>query len=194
MHAIRRPVDEETIRGLKIGDAVSITGTMVTGRDAAHKYLIEERPDEFREMLEGSFLYHCGPIVRRLEEDAGWAFVAAGPTTSIREEPYEPWVIEHYGLRGVIGKGGMGPGTLEACGRFGCLYRQAVGGAATLLARSVREVLDVYKLEAFGVPEALWKIRVQGFPAIVGMDCHGRSLFDEVEAASLQKAKALIEG
>jgi len=191
MHEIRLPVDEETIRGLKIGDAVSITGVMLTGRDAAHKYLIEERPEEFREMLEGSFLYHCGPIVRRLE-DGGWAFVAAGPTTSIREEPYEPWVIERYGLRGVIGKGGMGAGTLDACSRLGCVYLQAVGGAAALLARSVREVLDVYKLEEFGVPEALWRIRVEGFPAIVGMDCHGRSLFDQVEAASREKAGELL--
>jgi fumarate hydratase class I len=190
MIEIRLPVGKDDVRGLKIGDAVSIYGVMLTARDAAHKFLVEERPEELRDILNGTFLYHCGPIVRRTGGD--WEFVAAGPTTSIREEPYEPWVIEHYGLRGIIGKGGMGPGTLEACSHHGCVYLSAVGGAASLLAGSIKKVLNVYKLDEFGVPEAMWLIEAEGFPAIVTMDSHGGSLHTEVETASAKRAEELI--
>ncbi len=190
MIEIKLPVNEKKIRELHIGDVISISGVMLTARDAAHKFLIEEKPEEFKPMLEGSFIYHCGPIVR--QSDGNWEFAAAGPTTSIREEPYEPWVIENYGVRGVIGKGGMGAKTLDACSRFGCVYLNAIGGAATLLARSVKKVIDVYKLEEFGVPEAMWKIDVVNFPAIVTMDSHGKSLHDEIEEYSKKKLEELI--
>lgn len=190
------PVAEETIRALHAGDTVYISGIMLTGRDAAHKYLVEhftraeripeneqEFYDELRRILNGGMIYHCGPVVRR--DDAGkWEFVAAGPTTSIREEPYEAEVIAHFGLRGVIGKGGMGQNTLRACREHGAAYFHAVGGAATLIASTVREVLGVYKLEEFGVPEALWVIRVENLPTVVTMDAHGQSIHEQVEALS----------
>jgi fumarate hydratase class I len=188
---IKLPTEESKIRELHIGDLISISGIMLTARDAAHKYLIEEKPEEFKSILEGSFIYHCGPIVR--QNNGKWEFAAAGPTTSIREEPYEPWVIENYGVRGVIGKGGMGAGTLDACSQFGCVYLNAIGGAATLLAQSVKEVKDVYKLEEFGVPEAMWMIDVVNFPAIVTMDSHGKSLHDEIEDYSKKKLAKLME-
>jgi fumarate hydratase class I len=127
-----------------------------------------------------------------LDEGGRWRFVAAGPTTSIREEPYEADVIAHFGVRGVIGKGGMGPKTLAACRQHGAVYLHAVGGAATLIANSVKEVLAVFKREEFGVPEAFWVVRVEGFPAVVTMDAHGQSLHETMFAASAHKLAELI--
>jgi fumarate hydratase subunit beta len=125
---LRMPLSEADIRALKTGDVVSLTGRIVTGRDAAHTFLVEQFRPEYKELLDGSFIYHCGPVVRK--RDGEWEFVSAGPTTSIREEPYQAEVIERYGLRGVIGKGGMGARTLAACGKFGAVYLHAVGGRA----------------------------------------------------------------
>jgi fumarate hydratase subunit beta len=195
------PISEAAIRPLHIGDAVSLSGLIVTARDAAHKYMTEsfikgQPPESDREMyaalrgvLQGGVIYHCGPVVR--QEKGRWSFVAAGPTTSIREEPYQADVIGHFGVRAVIGKGGMGESTLKACQQFGAAYLHAIGGAATLIAAAVKEVIAVYKLE-FGVPEALWVIRVEGFPAVVTMDCHGQSIHERVKAASAEKLAALI--
>jgi fumarate hydratase class I len=190
------PISEEDVRALHVGDTVNLSGVIVTGRDTAHKYMIEtfirsdEVPEdeqalyeELKRLLKESVIYHCGPVVRQ-REDGAWEFVAAGPTTSIREEVYEPEVIEHFGLRGVIGKGGMGPNTLKACQEHGAAYFHAVGGAASLIADAVKEVVAVHKKEAFGVPEAFWVIRVEDFPVVVTMDTHGESIHDDVEAAS----------
>lgn len=190
MIEIRLPASEEGIRKLRVGDEVEITGTMITARDAAHKYLVEEPGDEVREVLNGGMIYHCGPVVKK--EENVYSFVAAGPTTSIREEPYEPTVIEKFGLRGVIGKGGMGPKTLEACKKFGCVYLHAIGGLAVILADSVKKVTDVHKLEEFGTPEAMWVIEVVKFPAVVTMDSHGRSLHEDILKGSEEKYKELL--
>ncbi|MEW6197220.1 MAG: FumA C-terminus/TtdB family hydratase beta subunit [Planctomycetota bacterium] len=177
-----------------------------------------EKPlyDILKKGLAGGVIYHCGPVVKKGSvgdppaariRDAGlggpalrgvapverYEFVAAGPTTSIREEPYQAAVIEHFGLRAVIGKGGMGARTLEACGKFGAVYLHAIGGAATLIAESVKEVVAVHKLE-FGVPEAFWQIRVEDFPCVVTMDSHGASLHAKVRADSQRKLKALLAG
>ncbi|MGD2178907.1 MAG: FumA C-terminus/TtdB family hydratase beta subunit [Anaerolineae bacterium] len=190
------PISDEEVRALHVGDTVRLSGVMVTGRDTAHKYMIEnfirtdkvpesEQPlhEELKRLLKESVIYHCGPVVRQ-RGDGDWEFVAAGPTTSIREEVYEPEVIEHFGLRGVIGKGGMGPNTLRACQEYGAAYFHAVGGAASLIAAAVKEVVTVHKKDAFGVPEAFWVIRVEDFPVVVTMDTHGRSIHDEVEEIS----------
>lgn len=193
------PISDDAIKALHVGDTVSLSGIMLTARDAAHKYMVEtfirasEIPESERELygklkadLNGGVIYHCGPIVKR--ENGTWRFVAAGPTTSIREEVYEPEVIAHFNVKAVIGKGGMGPHTLRACQEHTAVYLHAVGGAASLIARSVVEVVDVYKLEEFGVPEAFWKIRVEGFPAVVTMDSHGRSLHEDI----LEQSKAVF--
>jgi fumarate hydratase subunit beta len=193
MIEIKLPVSDADIRKLKVGDEVSITGTLITARDAAHKYLIDTDGAEVRDILNGGMVYHCGPVVKK-DASGKYSFVAAGPTTSIRTEPFEPPVIEKYHLRGVIGKGGMAGGTLAACAKFGCVYLSALGGLATTLARSVVEVPTVYKLEEFGVPEALWVIRVKGFPAIVTMDSHMKSLHDDIEAASKTSYDRLMGG
>ena len=198
------PVSDEEVEKLHVGDQVRLTGVMVTGRDAAHKYMIETFirregpiPESEREMhaelkrwLKGSFIYHCGPVVRQ-DEDGRWHFVAAGPTTSIREEPYQAEVIRHFGLKGVIGKGGMAAKTLQACQEHKAVYLHAVGGAASLIADSVKEVVTVEKTE-FGVPEAFWVIRVESFPAVVTMDSHGNSIHAEVETASKAKLERLL--
>ena len=191
MIGIKLPVSAGEIRKLKVGDEVSITGVMVTARDAAHKYLVETDGEDVRDLLKGSMIYHCGPVVKK-GDDGKYTFVAAGPTTSIREEPYEAKVFEKYDVRAAIGKGGMGADTLAACGEFGSVYLSAIGGIATTLAQSVVEVLDVKKLEEFGVPEAFWVIRVENFPAIVTMDSHGNSLHDEILEKSRGEYEKLV--
>jgi fumarate hydratase subunit beta len=190
MIKIQLPVDEAVIRSLKVGDEVSVSGVMVTGRDAAHSWMVDEKPDEVRELLKGSMIYHCGPVVNK--KDGEWRFVAAGPTTSIREEPYQGTVLKEYGLRAAIGKGGMGAKTLQALKEHGAVYLHAVGGAATVLAQSVKKVKDVIRLEEFGVPEAMWVIEVEDFRAVVTMDSHGNSLHDVVKAASEKVRNELL--
>jgi fumarate hydratase subunit beta len=199
------PISDAEIEKLHVGDQVFLTGVMVTGRDAAHTYIIDNfvktagQPPEseaalyekLKKLLKGSAIYHCGPVVR--QDDAGqWHFVAAGPTTSIREEPYQADVMAHFDLKAVIGKGGMGPKTLQGCMDHTYVYLHAVGGAATLIADSVKEVLDVYKKDEFGVPEAFWVIRVQEFPSVVTMDTHGQSIHAQVEASSQERLAALL--
>ncbi len=189
MIKINLPTDEKTIRSLHIGDEVLLTGTIVTARDAAHKYMVTEKPKDLKPILRNAMIYHCGPIVRK--DGDKWHMVVAGPTTSIREEPYEADVIRLYGVRGIIGKGGMGQKTLEACRKYGAVYLHAIGGAAAKIAVTMEEVLDVKKLE-FGTPEAFWIIRVKDFPCTVTMDSHGESLHTIVENESKKSLMKLL--
>jgi fumarate hydratase class I len=176
--ALVAPLDEAQVRELKVGDVVLITGEMFTGRDAVHSYLMKHGPPAD---LRGSVLYHCGPVV--MKDNGNYKITAAGPTTSIREEPYQADIIKRYGVRAVIGKGGMGKRTLDAMKEAGAVYLNAIGGAAQYYARCIEQVLDVSLLE-FGIPEAMWRLRVRDFPAIVTMDAHGNSLHADVERAS----------
>jgi len=178
------PLTEEAVRALKVGDVVLISGEMFTGRDAVHAYLMKNAPPVD---MRGSVLYHCGPVM--LKQGDGWAVKAAGPTTSSREEPYEGEVIRRYGVRAVIGKGGMGANTLAALKECGAVYLNAIGGAAQYYARTMEKVLGVHLLE-LGIPEAMWHLRVNRFPAIVTMDAHGNSLHAEVLE---ETGKALAE-
>lgn len=187
------PIDDATIRSLHAGDEVLITGRLYTGRDAVHKYLASggALPDGVD--LAGGIIYHCGPVVVEREENGSRVFTvtAAGPTTSIREEPYQADLIAKYGIRGVIGKGGMGLKTLEACRTYGAVYLHAIGGAAQVYADCIQGVDAVY-LEEFGSPEAIWSLRVIDFPVIVTMDAHGNSLHEVVQKDSLEKLKAAL--
>ena len=183
MISLAGPFTESKIRELKVGDEVAITGVMFTGRDAVHKYLHDGGPLPEEVNLREGILYHCGPVVLK-DEQGEWKVVAAGPTTSIREEPYQGSIIRDYNIRGIIGKGGMGDRTLAACKEHGCVYFHAIGGAAQVLAECIRRVRNVYLLEKFGSPEAIWELEVEAFPAVVTMDAHGRSLHREVLAAS----------
>jgi fumarate hydratase class I len=182
MIKLQAPFTEDKIRKLKVGDMVEISGVVFTGRDAVHKWLHEGNapPVSFKDGI----IYHCGPVV--MKKEGKWVVTAAGPTTSIREEPYQAGIIEKHGVRAVIGKGGMGEKTRVACEKFGCAYLHAVGGAAQVLAEAIKEVETVYGLEQFGSPEAIWQLRVEAFPVVVTIDAHGNSLHKEIEAESSQ--------
>lgn len=182
------PISEEDIRKLKVGDEVFLSGIVVTARDQAHKLMVEKKPDFIRNFLKESVIYHCGPVVRK-DKDGTWSFVSAGPTTSIREEPYQADIICEYHLRGVIGKGGMGEKTLQGLQKCGAVYFHAVGGAGTLIANAVKKVINVFKLDEFGSPEAFWVIEVKDFPLIVTMDSHGASLHKEI----LERSKKIAQ-
>jgi fumarate hydratase, class I len=182
---LRTPLTEAQVRALKVGDVVLLSGPAYTGRDAVHHHLMQHEPPVD---LQGAMLYHCGPVV--VKEGDGWKVTAAGPTTSIREEPYQADVIKRYGVRAVVGKGGMGARTLAALGECGAVYLNAIGGAAQFYARTIKRV-DGVSLMEFGTPEAMWHLTVEDFPAIVTMDSHGNSLHRDVEQASAKELTAL---
>jgi fumarate hydratase, class I len=182
---LRTPLTEEQIRSLKVGDVVLISGRAYTGRDAVHHHLMSHEPPVD---LAGAVLYHCGPVVKKVGD--AWTVTAAGPTTSIREEPYQADVITRYGVRAVVGKGGMGAKTLAALKEAGAVYLNAIGGAAQFYARTIKKV-DGVSLMEFGTPEAMWHLSIEDFPAIVTMDAHGNSLHKEVEQASAQELAAI---
>ncbi len=204
MRTLTIPISDETIRSLNVGEPLALSGVMITGRDVVHKWLIEtfirktrvpqgedlQVYEALKPILAGGVIYHCGPVVSGLDTKQ-YKFVAAGPTTSIREEPYQAEVMKHFNLKGVIGKGGMGAKTLKGCQEVPAVYFHAIGGAATLIAQSVTKVLGVYKLE-FGVPEAIWVIEVRDFPVVVTMDTHGQSLHEAVEKNSARVLADLL--
>lgn len=186
MIELKFPFTEEKVRALKAGDAVSITGRIYTGRDKLHKFFADggKLGVDFKD----GALYHCGPVIvgSGVPGDP-YVVKAAGPTTSVRENPYEPKFIEKTGVRVIIGKGGMDKATLDACAKFGCVYVQAVGGAAAISAAAVNKVAGVSHLEEFGAAEAVWHFDVEDFVGVVAMDSHGKSLFAEVEESSKKR-------
>lgn len=204
MRQVHLPMSDEVARCLTVGEPVLLSGIILTGRDSVHKWMYDTfikktRPPEGDDLevyeailplLDGGIIYHCGPVVSGLES-GDYRFMAAGPTTSIREEPYQGDVMRHFNIRGVIGKGGMGPKTLAACQEVPGTYMHAVGGAASLIAQTVERVLGVYKL-VFGVPEAIWVIDVRDFPVVVTMDSHGGSLHAEIESKSRSVLERLM--
>lgn len=203
---LKIPVTDKEIQQLRVGDLVNLTGVIVTGRDAVHKWLAETfiwntRPQTAQDMevyraikpiLDGGMIYHCGPVVNGMDS-RNYDIISAGPTTSIREEPYQADILRHFNIKGVIGKGGMGKNTLQACRDVPSVYLHAVGGAASLIARSIKRVIGVHKTE-FGVPEAIWVLEVENFPVIVSMDSNGNSLHDLVRLRSEERLDRLISG
>jgi fumarate hydratase subunit beta len=204
MYNLSIPIPDDQIRQLKVGDSVSLSGVIITGRDTVHKWMIDtfikktrqpqgddlEVYQAIKPLLDGGAIYHCGPVVAGLDT-GDYRFVAAGPTTSIREEPYQGDVMHHFNLKAVIGKGGMGKKTLAACHEVPGVYLHAIGGAASLIAQSVQRVIDVHKLE-FGVPEAMWVIEVKDLPVVVTMDAHDSSIHAEVETQSTVELEKLL--
>jgi fumarate hydratase class I len=186
-YVLSTPLTEEEIRKLKVGDVVLLNGRVYTGRDALHKYLLNhDSPVD----LSGAALYHCGPVMLK-DEEGNWQVKAAGPTTSMREEPYQGDILRKFGIRAVIGKGGMGPKTLEALREVGAVYLNAIGGAAQFYAEKIEGVDGVDFLEEFGIPEAMWHLRVKDFLAVVTMDSHGNSLHAEIKEASKKRLAEL---
>lgn len=185
---LQAPITEEQIRELKVGDVVRINGMIYTGRDAIHKHLTDhDAPID----LNGQIIYHCGPVMLK-DEDEKWHVTAAGPTTSIREEPYQGDIMKKFGIRAVIGKGGMGPKTLAALQEHGGVYLNAIGGAAQYYADCIKSVEGV-DLMQFGIPEAMWHLKVEGFTAVVTMDSHGNSLHADVDKSSFEKLEQFKE-
>ncbi|MEX0799452.1 MAG: FumA C-terminus/TtdB family hydratase beta subunit [Bacteriovoracaceae bacterium] len=187
MKKLNYPFKKEDMLDLKVGDMVLITGKLFTGRDAVHKRIHDGQKPPVD--LKDQIIYHCGPVV--LEKDGKYEVKAAGPTTSIREEPYQWEVMRDYGIIGVIGKGGMGPKTLKGCKDYGCVYLHAIGGAAQVLAEKIKSVDNVY-WEDLGSPEAIWELSVEEFPVVVTMDAHGNSLHEKVEQDSDEVLKGLL--
>jgi tartrate/fumarate subfamily iron-sulfur-dependent hydro-lyase beta chain len=189
---IKLPLTKKDVLSLNVGDRVLISGQLVTGRDKFHKFLYNERPriKEIPFHLKGAVLYHCGPIIKKTKE--GFKLIAGGPTTSIRVEMYEHQIISDYGIRGIMGKGGMGRKTLKALKENGCVYFHTISGAAVYLADRIKRVVGVWKFEDFGMAEAMWIFDVEEFPAMVTMDAHGRSLHEEIEKISYRGLKKLI--
>lgn len=185
---LKYPFEEATVRALRVGDMVRVSGRIFTGRDRLHRYLFDggKCPVDLRD----GAVYHCGPVALRSE--GRWRIRAAGPTTSMRQDLYMPAIIERHHVRVVIGKGGMGEGTRKACAEFGCVYLQAVGGAAAVLADAIREVEDVHLLKEFGMAEALWVLAVEGMDAVVTMDARGGSLHKRVKAASRRALRGVL--
>ena len=184
--SLRAPIDEATARSLNVGDVVLLSGPAYTGRDAIHHHLVSHAPPVD---LNGGVIYHCGPVVAK-QADGSWKITAAGPTTSIREEPYQADIIGKYGVRAVMGKGGMGEKTLTGLREHGAVYLNAIGGAAQFYARCIERVDGVSLLE-FGTPEAMWHLQLRDFPAIVTMDAHGNSLHKDLERESASRLAAL---
>jgi tartrate/fumarate subfamily iron-sulfur-dependent hydro-lyase beta chain len=188
---ITTPLSADSVASLRVGDNVALSGVLYTGRDAVHKYLHQggALPDGLD--WHGAALYHCGPVMLK-DEDGSYRCLAAGPTTSSREEPYQWQVIRDFGLRAVIGKGGMGERTAKACQECGCVYLHAIGGAAQVYAETVKKVRNVYFLEKFGSPEAVWELEVENFIATVTIDAHGGSLHRDVFEASSRKLADIL--
>jgi fumarate hydratase class I len=210
LHELKLPLKDEDVRTMQAGDQVLLSGTLLTARDAAHKWLVEtlieaSQPttpqdqaarDAITPILDHGAIYHCGPLIAgQISQSASTnavQFISAGPTTSIRQEPYAHKVMAHFHVSAVIGKGGMGAATLRACQQTPAVYLSVVGGAGALIAGSIQRVISVHKLE-FGIPEAIWIIQVKDFPAVVTMDSHGQSLHDQVSLHSRDALERLLK-
>lgn len=185
------PLSDGDVHKLRAGDIVTLSGTIVTGRDRVHKHLVTNYPatKEIPFDLSGAVMYHCGPIMKKTDDK--YSVIAAGPTTSIRMEMYAAAVIRDYGLKGIMGKGGMGETTLKALTENSCVYFHTIGGAAVYLAERITNVLGVWKLEEFGMAEAMWHFEIKEFPAIVTMDAHGNDIHRDIEHSSFVKFSEL---
>ena len=192
-YRLKTPISEEDVRKLHVGDTIYISGTMVTARDSAHKRALEffRRGEPLPVNLEGGVVYHCGPLA--MKEDDKWRVVAAGPTTSARMEMFEADFIKAYGVRVVVGKGGMGQKTTDAMKEYGAVYAAFTGGAAVLAAQAIKRVVGVEWLD-LGVPEALWIFEVEDFgPLTVAIDAHGNNLLEDVRKKALERKARIYE-
>ncbi len=191
-YRFKTPLNEEDVRKLRVGDIIYVSGVIVTARDAAHRRMLEylDKGEELPIDLRGGVIYHCGPVVRK--KDGEWEVIAAGPTTSARMELYEAEIIEKIGVKIVIGKGGMGEKTAEACRKHGAVYTIFTGGAGALAANAIKKVLKVEWLD-LGIPEALWVFEVEDFgPLLVAIDSTGRNLIQEVMEKAIQRRGEIL--
>jgi len=186
------PLKEEDVRKLKVEDVVYVSGVIYTARDMAHKRFIElaEKGQRPPVEMDGSVIYHAGPVVRKLNGE--WEVLSAGPTTSTRMNKVTPLLLKHYPVRMIVGKGGMSREVAEALKERGAVYCHYTGGAAVLAAKCVKRVARVEWLD-LGIPEALWVLEVEDFgPLIVTMDSHGNSLYEKLELEIKDRAERLL--
>jgi tartrate/fumarate subfamily iron-sulfur-dependent hydro-lyase beta chain len=183
------PFTGTNVRKLKAGDRVKLSGRVFTGRDRLHRYLADGGTPPVD--LKDGAIFHCGPIA--ILKDGKWSIQAAGPTTSLRQDPYMPEIIEKYRVRVIIGKGGMGPATRAACIKYGCVYLQTIGGAGALLAKCVVSVDGVHFSKEFGSADALWELETKDLPAVVAIDSNGRSIYKRVNQNSHKALNELLK-
>ncbi len=171
---ITTPLTDDVIRKLKAGDRVLITGYVYTARDAAHKKMVEliDKGEKLPFDPKGQIIYFVGPAPAK----PGQVINSAGPTTSGRMNPYSPRLIA-VGLKGIIGKGEMGAGVVEALKKYTAVYMVATGGAAALIADRITGT-ELVAYEELGA-EAIRRLTVENFPAIVAQDCHGGNIYIE---------------
>lgn len=189
---LKTPISEDEIRKVRVGDVIYLTGIVITARDAAHARALEllRKGEKLPVDFNGLAVYHCGPVVRKVDD--GWEVVAAGPTTSMRMEVYEAEFIERTGVRVIIGKGGMGSKTAEACKAFGAVYAIFTGGAAALASRAMKRVIRVEWID-LGIPEALWVIEVENFgPLMVAIDSSGENFYERVSREIQRRLKEVV--
>ena len=190
MRSLYAPFDEKTVRSLKLGEIVNVTGAVVTGRDEVHIRALEylDEGKEVPQCLNEAVLYHCGPIMVQ-GDNGSWSVVAAGPTTSARMNTLEPRFIREFKIRAIIGKGGMSKEVAEAMKEIGCVYLAATGGAAVSYAEGLSRVTGYDWLD-LGMPEALWHFQTRALgPLVVAIDAEGNSLYDKVREKVAENLK-----
>jgi tartrate/fumarate subfamily iron-sulfur-dependent hydro-lyase beta chain len=187
------PLSVESVRKLKVNDLVTLTGTIYTARDMAHLRLreLKEGGKPLPEALEGSVIFHAGPVVKKT--DGGFNLLNIGPTTSIRMEPHSDF-LGRLGVRAIVGKGGLGDGSVQAFKKYGMVYLLAAPGCGVLHAQAVKQVMRVHWLEEMGMPEAIWVLEVKEWgPLMVGMDSEGASIFQTIKEEGLRKLDTLVK-
>ena len=187
------PLSGESVRQLKVNDIVTLTGIIYTARDMAHLKLreLQESGKPLPEALEGSVIFHAGPVVKK--EGGGFDLLNIGPTTSIRMEPHSDF-LGRLGVKAIVGKGGLGEGSVQAFKKHGMVYLLAAPGCGVLHAQAVKEVKRVHWLEEMGMPEAIWVLEVKDWgPLTVGMDSQGNSIFQAIKEEGLRKLDGLVK-
>jgi fumarate hydratase subunit beta len=189
---LKTPLTEDDARSLELGETVCLDGVVYTGSDEVHIHSFEylEKGKEMPVDFKRAALFHCGPIMRKLDGDK-WEVVAAGPTTSSRMNSLEPEFIEKFRPGAIIGKGGMSQPTVDAMKKYGCVYLAITGGAAVLAARGIKSVSGVEWYE-LGMPEAIWILNAENFgPLTVAIDAKGNSLYSAVNAKVKENAEGV---
>ena len=184
---LQTPLKKEDLEKLNAGDIVYISGEILTARDEAHARILEmgEKKERLPFSLEGSVIYHCGPLMQ--QNESGWKVISAGPTTSGRMSKMTPSLLKAHEVRAIIGKGGMK--SIADTLKSKCIYLAYTGGCAALAAELIKEVKAVHWLD-LGMPEAVWVLKVEEFgPLIVGIDIKGKDIFTEVR----EKAQKQLE-